>query len=294
MSTKNFSGFFLFLLALLCFSLSDTTAKHLMAFYTAPLLLWARYAIQFSFLMTATVPRGRRDVFVTQKPWMMAFWGGLQLCGTLLGLCAFRLLPLAEATALIFVTPVLVSLLAGPVLGEKLRWRNWLATAIGFIGVLLIARPGGDMDIVGVAFALSAALCNSMYQVLTRKLSASEPPMRQFFYLILVGLVAMTLFLPTFWTDRMPTLMQGLLILAFGFCGGAGHLLLIRAYHESPASRLAPLLYIQLIWAMLLGWLVFDHFPDHMSILGMAVIGGAGLFLVLGNRKSIERTAAVK
>ena len=286
MTTRNLSGFFLFPIGLLFFALSDATAKHLMVVYTAPLLLWARYAIQFSFLMTVVVPRRGRNVLATSRPWMLLLWGSLQLCGTLLGLCAFRILPLAETTALIFVTPMLVSLLAGPVLGEKIRLRNWLATILGFIGVLLIARPGGDVDGAGVIFALSAALCSSLYQVLTRKLSVSEPPMRQFFYLVLVGLILMSFFLPTFWTDKMPSLTQGLLILVFGFCGGVGHLLLIRAYHESPASRLAPLLYIQMIWAMLLGWLIFDHFPDHLSILGMLVIGGAGTFLVLENRKS--------
>lgn len=112
----------------------------------------------------------------------------MQVASTMLGLLAFRNSPLAETTALVFITPLLVALLAGPMLGEKIHLRSWLATVAGFAGVLLIARPGGYMDGIGVAYALGAAAASGrLYQILTRKLAATEPPMRQLFYLALVG-----------------------------------------------------------------------------------------------------------
>ena len=284
MDNKNFSGFLLFLTALLLFSISDATAKYLSVFFAIPLLVWVRYVVQLVFMVVAVAPGQGRGILYTGRPWAMIIRGFMQVASTLFGLSAFRTLPLAEATALIFIAPVLVALLAGPMLGEKIRLRNWLATAIGFAGVLLIARPSGELNGIGVVFALCAALTYAFYQILTRRLAATEPPMRQLFYIALVGSVIMSFALPFFWRDVSPTLTQALMILSLGFYGGMGHFLFIRAFHESPASRLAPLVYIQMVWAMLLGWLVFDHFPDRMSIVGMMVIGGAGLILVLGRK----------
>jgi len=281
---KSLSGFLLFPLALLIFAVSDATAKYMSAYFAVPLLVWVRYITQLVFMLATVAPGMGREIVATTRPWTMVLRGSMQVASTMLGLLAFRTLPLAETTALVFITPLLVALLAGPILGEKIHLRSWLATVAGFAGVLLIARPGGYMDGMGVVYALGAALCYSLYQILTRKLAATEPPVRQLFYIALVGSVIMSLFLPSFWTDTVPTLKQAVLILSLGLYGGAGHFLLIRAFHESPASRLAPLLYIQIVWAIMLGWMVFGHFPDRMSILGMLIIGAAGLSLVLGNR----------
>ena len=286
MNTKHLSGFLLFPFALLIFAVSDATAKYMSVYFAVPLLAWVRYITHLAFMLATVAPRMGRDLVATSRPWLMMFRGFTQVASTLFVLMAFRTLPLAETTALVFVTPVLVALLAGPMLGEKIRLRGWLATVAGFCGVLLIARPGGYMDGAGVAYALASALCYSLYQILTRKLTASEPPVRQLFYIALVGSLVMSPFLPAFWTDTLPTPGQAALILSLGLYGGVGHFLLIRAFHESPASRLVPLLYIQIVWATLLGWLVFGHLPDRLSILGMLVIGAAGLALVLGNRAS--------
>ena len=283
MKTRNLSGLVLLSFALLIFAISDATAKYMSAYFAVPLLVWVRYVTQLVLMLAVVAPGMGREIVVTSRPGAMMLRGSMQVASTLLGLLAFRTLPLAETTALIFVTPLLVALLAGPILGEKVHLRSWLATVAGFGGVLLIARPGGYMDGMGVVYALGAALCYSLYQILTRKLAASEPPMRQLFYLALVGTFVMSLFLPLFWTDTVPTLKQATLILSLGLYGSTGHFLLIRAFHESPASRLAPLLYIQIVWALLVGWMIFGHFPDRMSILGMFIIGAAGLSLVLGS-----------
>jgi drug/metabolite transporter (DMT)-like permease len=204
---------------------------------------------------------------------------------TLLGQLALKTLPLAETTALVFVAPLLVALLAAPLLGEKVRLRTWLATIAGFVGVLLIARPGGSLFGPGVAYALGAALSYAAYQILTRKLAASEHPMRLLFYTALLGTLAMLPVLPAYWDGIWPTPMQSLLIVSLGLYGGIGHFMLIRAFHTTSASLLAPLLYTQLVWATLLGWLVFDHLPDLLTVVGMMVIGASGLSLAIRGRR---------
>jgi len=278
-------GILLFLAALFLFAALDATAKYLSAFYAMPLLVWARYLVHFVIMLLAMAPGMGRAIVVTRRPWLMSL-RALTLVGvTLLGQLALKTLPLAETTALVFVTPLLVALLAGPLLGEQVRLRTWLATVAGFAGVLLIARPGGALVGPGVAYALGAALCYAVYQILTRQLAATEHPTRLLFYTALVGTLSMSLVLPAYWDGQPPTPAQSLLIVSLGLYGGIGHFLLIRAFREAPASTLSPLLYIQLIWATLLGWSVFEQLPDSLAIVGMLIIGASGLSLAIRPRR---------
>jgi drug/metabolite transporter (DMT)-like permease len=135
-----------------------------------------------------------------------------------------------------------------------------------------------------VACALGAALFYAAYQLLTRKLVASEPPLRLLFHTALFGTLALTPLLSLHWDGRLPSLGQGLLIVSLGVYGGVGHFLLIRALQRTPASLLSPLLYGQLVWATLLGWLVFAQLPDALTMAGMLIIGAAGLSLAVGAR----------
>ena len=276
MQTK-LHGILLFLIATLLFAIHDATSKYLIPFFAIPLLVWARYVVHLSIMLIAVAPSMGRELVVTPCPWLMGV-RALTLVGvSLLFQSALKLLPLAETTAIVFVTPLLVALLAGPLLGEKVRLKSWLATIAGFCGVLLIARPGGAMSGIGVAYALGSALCYAAYQILTRKLSATEPAMRQLFYTALIGAVAMSIIVPTYWNGVLPTPGQALLIASLGLTAGAGHFLLIRAFRQTPASTLSPLLYVQLVWAMLLGLLVFGQLPDLMTTIGMLIIGASCL-----------------
>jgi drug/metabolite transporter (DMT)-like permease len=283
-------GAALFLTAILLVAFLDATAKHLTAFFAVPLLVWARYLVHLLIMLLGVAPRLGWAIVVTRRPGLMTLRGVLLVATTLFIFVAFRSLPLAETTALFFLAPVFIAVLAGPLLGEKVGLAGWLATCAGFAGVLLIARPGGAVAGSGVAYALCAALCYALYQILTRKLASSEPVMRQLFYTALVGTLATSLVLPLYWTAAMPqpTPGQALLIASLGVYGGLGHFLLIRALQEAPASTLSPLQYVQLIWATLLGWIVFDHLPDLPAMLGMAVIGGASLSLVLRRPRAMR------
>lgn len=289
MNDQKYQGFLFFLLCLMIFATSDMLAKYLSAYFSVPLLVWARYFLHFLFMLLFVVPKQGRNLFVTHHPWLMILRGLFQYGSSIFIFLAFRILPLAETTALVFVSPLLVALLSGPLLGEKARFRSWLATVIGFCGVLLIVRPGGAMVGIGIFYALCSALCYALYQLMTRKLSASEPRQRQLFYIALIGTVASTLVMPFYWPKEIPSLFHTSLFFSLAACAYLGHSLMIRAFHQTPASHLAPLMYTQLIWATLFGLIIFKHLPDFYAILGMLVIGFSGLILMLHRPRFIDR-----
>jgi drug/metabolite transporter (DMT)-like permease len=278
---KKPQGVILFLCALFLFAATDTTFKYLAAFFVVPLLVWARFIVHLLIMLVVVAPRMGRELIVTRRPGLMILRALVLVVAAILLQLAFKDLPLAETTAIFFVTPLLVALLAGPLLGEQLHLRTWLATLVGFGGVLLIVRPGGAMLGAGVAYTLAAALCNALYQILTRKLAQTEPVMRQIFYTALVGTLVMTPLLPVYWTGEMPTPMQALLIVSLGLFAGIGHFFFIGAFRDTPASTLSPMTFFQLVWVSLLGWAVFGQYPDTLSTLGMLVICASGLSLAL-------------
>lgn len=282
----------LFLSALFLFASCDAAFKYLSAWYALPLLIWARFFVHFVIMVACVAPWQGRELVVTRRPFLMVV-RALMLVGASLFLQnAFKDLPLAETTSIFFVTPVLVALLAGPLLGERLSTITWVATFAGFAGVLLIARPGGAMHGVGVAYTLAAALCYAFYQLLTRKLSETEPVMRQLFYTALIGTAVASALLPAYWTTELPPLGHGLLILYLGISGGLGHFLFIGAFRETPASTLAPMIYFQLVWVTLLGWLVFAQFPDLWSMFGMVTIIASGLCLAFAKSLDADKAKA--
>lgn len=279
-------GILLMLAAVMCFALLDATAKHLSQTFPVPMLVWARYTLHFLLMMLFLAPTMRWRLVTTQRPRLQVM-RALMLVGTT-GFCmaAFRHLPLAETTALLFITPLVVTLLAGPLLGEKIGPLHWAASLCGFAGALLVARPDGALNLTGVLFVLAAAACYSIYQIQTRMLSPTENTLTMLFYTALIGTFSMTLAAPIYWGGPLPNLLEGLMIASLGIYGGTGHYLLITAFRLAPASTLSPLLYAQLIWATLLGWLVFDHWPDATTLTGMAIIAGSSVTLALMQRRT--------
>lgn len=279
-------GMLLFMLALMLFAMLDATSKHLTASFAVPLLVWARYALHFLIMLVFVAPSMRSRLVRTDHLALQIVRALALVATTGCAMAAFRTLPLAEATAVVFLAPLLVTVLAGPFLGERIGAGRWAAVTVGFAGVLLIARPGGALDLVGVLWALAAAASYALYQILTRRLSHIEHPLTLLFYTALVGTAVMSAALPWFWVDAAPSPLQGLLIASLGLYGGVGHFLLIRAFRLAPASTLTPFTYTQLVWAALLGWLVFGHVPDAATGAGMAVIAASGLWLALAHRRA--------
>lgn len=279
-------GILQMLAAVLCFALLDATAKHLSQKFPVPMLVWARYALHCLLMLVFLAPAMRWRLVTTRRP-VLQIIRALMLVGvTGFAMAAFRYLPLAETTALLFVTPLIVALLAGPFLGEKLRPLHWGASISGFAGALLIARPGGALNLTGLSLVLAAAACYSIYQIQTRQLSPTENTLTMLFYTALVGTLGMTLAAPLYWGGPQPDWQEGLMIASLGIYGGTGHYLLISAFRHAPATTLSPFLYVQLIWAALLGWLVFGHWPDGTTLAGMLIIAASSVVLALGQRRS--------
>ncbi|THF62735.1 DMT family transporter [Pseudothauera rhizosphaerae] len=271
--------------ALFLFVLLDATAKHLSRTYPVPMLVWGRYLVHFVLMAALLGPSMGGRLVSTDRPARQVLRALCLLAVTFLTMAALARMPLAETNAIVFTAPLLVTLLARPILGERIGALRWAAVLVGFAGVLLIVRPGNGLVAEGVLLALASAVCYAIYQILTRQLTATESPVTMLFYTALVGTAGMTLLLPWIWSGPLPDVTDALLIASLGINGGAGHFLLIRAFRDAPASTLSPILYVQLMWAMLVGWLAFDHFPDGPALAGILTIGGAGAMIALQGRR---------
>ncbi len=264
------------LAALFCFAVLDTTGKYLSQRYPVGVLVWARYLVPALVLAAALYPRMGRDLVVTGR-WRLQIVRAALLAGvSFLIMGGLRTIPMAEGTSLFFITPLIVTLLAGPLLGERVTVAHWLLALFGFSGVLLIARPDGDLPLVPVLMLLAGSLLYALYQLATRKLAPTERPLTTLFYTALIGAAISSVALPASAHSDIPGWQDTLLVLSLGVSGMAGHFLLIRAMAFAPASTLSPLIYVQLVWATLMGWAVFGQLP------GASAIGGAAIIVVSG------------
>lgn len=281
-------GIFLMLLAILCFASLDASVKYLAPRIPVPILVWMRYLVHFLLMLAALGPSMGRGLLRTGKAGSLIKRSVTMLLTTIFGMMAVRAMPLAEATAMIFMSPLLVALLAGPLLKEKIGKTRWLATTVGFVGVLLIARPGGSISLMGLLWGLATALAYAVYQIQTRHLVMTENTWVLLFYTALIGTAVTTLALPLYWVPLHPHGLDLLLLCCLGAFGGGGHFLLTRAFRFAPASTLSPLLYAQLLWATLLGGFIFQHWPDGISLLGMVLIVGSSLAMALVERRGAK------
>ena len=281
---RPFIGILLMLGAGLCFAALDATSKHLTQTFPVPMLVWARYTVHLLLMLVFLGPSMRAKLIDTQRPLALTA-RALMLVGTTgFAMAGIAIMPLAESTAFLFITPLIVVILASWLLRESVTPGRWIAIVVGFAGALLIARPGGALSLQGIVLMSLAAACYSIYQVQTRQMSLSENTVTMLFYTALVGTLSMSLAAPLYWGGPMPNAWQGLAIASLGIYGGTGHLLMTRAFRHAEASTLSPFLYAQLIWATLLGWLFYDHLPDPLSVAGMAVIAGSSLSIALSER----------
>lgn len=270
--------------ATLCFAALDATSKHLSRTYPIPMMVWGRYTFHCLMMLVFLAPAMRFQLIATARP-LAQVTRALMLTGTTgFSMAGFSLMPLAESTAFLFVTPLVVVVLSRWLLRESVAASHWLAVVAGFAGALLIARPGGALNAEGIVWMSLAAACYAVYQIQTRQLSPTENTLTMLFYTALIGTVAMTLAAPLYWGGPTPTALDAALIASLGLYGGTGHLMLTRAFRDAPASFLSPFLYSQLIWAGLLGWTFYDHLPDLLSVGGMLVIAGSSLSIALGER----------
>jgi len=282
-------GIALLILAVFFFVLLDSTSKHLAARWPVSLLVWIRYAVHLLLMTVVLAPRLGRRLVSTRRPGLQIVRGGCLLLTSWFIVAALQRMPLAETTAIVFLAPLMVTVLARLVLHESVSPLRWFAVLVGFVGVWLVARPGDAIEHTGVLLALCAACAFAAYQILTRLLSPTERPLTLLFYTALVGTVVMSCTLPWTWQGPRPDPMALGQMIGMGIFGGIGHFLLIQAFRCTPASTLSPVLYIQLAWATVLGWAFFDQLPDSTGMLGIAIIAAAGVMTAMGARRPAPR-----
>ncbi|WP_443692294.1 DMT family transporter [Pseudomonas protegens] len=270
-----FKGIVLIVLATFLFASHDALSKYLSGFFPVIMVVWARYLIHTLLMAGIFLPQSGLRVLRSKRPLLQLQRALCLLSTSLLFTSALLFIPLAEATAVNFLAPVLVTALSVPLLGEQVTRGQWLAVICGFVGVLIIVHPGGELFTPAVLLPFCSALFFCFYQLLTRKLAEHDSPTTSNFFAGLCNTLVMTALVPFFW--QTPGFLHGLLMLALGACGMSAHLFLTQAFRHAAPALLAPFGYCQIVFAGLLGWLLFGHAPSLITQVGIIVICLSGL-----------------
>lgn len=284
-------GIALVIAAVACFATLDTTAKLVSASVPLLMALWFRYFFQAVATTIVVLPtRGWRSL-KTAHPKFQLLRGLLLLSSSLFAFLSLKYMPVAEFTSIVGIVPLVITLLAAKTLGEKVSWLRWSLIAGGFLGTLIIIRPGSAHFGWATLFPLVVVVTNSWFQVLTSKLARTEDPITMHFYTGWVGTLIASLALPFVWTT-LPSwwLWAGLMLM--GLAATAGHFFLILAYTRTSATTLTPFFYAQIAFAMLGGWLAFSHVPDGWSMIGIGMIalcGAMGAWLTARESQALKQ-----
>lgn len=265
------------LLATGAFVTSDTIAKFLLETYPITEVVWVRYVAHFGVVVVMF--RSRLLYFGrTNRAGLQLFRSTLLILATILFFIAINNIPLATASAIMFTAPIMVTALSGPFLQETVGPRRWAGVLAGFTGALVIVQPGGSDWEPAMLWALGAAFLYSLYQITTRSLSRTDSSETTFLYTSLIGAGVMSFAVPFAWVT--PTGLHALLMISTGLVSGLAHYALIKALAAAPASVVTPLGYTNLIWATVLGYLVFSEFPSPATFLGAAIITLSGVYIL--------------
>lgn len=259
----------------------DGVARYLSMTYPLVLVIWARYLAQSGLMLLLFAPRMGRTILRTARPRLQLLRGLSLVAVSLLFIGGLRYIPQAEATAVIFLAPLMLTLVSA-LLGERISRGQWTSLACSLLGVLVILRPGSALFTPAVLLPFVAAICYAAYQLITRKLAHTDHPVTSNFLSSLVGTLMLSLLVPFFW--ETPTMNMALCMLGLGALAMVAHLLLTQALRHASAASLAPFTYLNIAFAGLVGWLLFDQVPDAGALLGMAIIIASGAGLALAGR----------
>ena len=280
---NTLAGIALLVAAVACFAVLDTTTKIVSLSVPALMAMWFRYAFQAIATTVAMLPSRGWSLLRTAHPKFQCLRGVLLLATSMFAFFSLKHMPVGEFTAIVMITPLVITLLASLTLGERVSVLRWALVIGGFVGTLIIIRPGGKQFSWAMLLPLGLVISHAWFQILTSRLARTEDPVTMHFYSGWVGMLLASLALPFVWTwlDSW-TLWAGLALM--GLMGTVGHFMMILAYARAPVSTLTPFLYAQIGFAMLGGWLAFSHVPDDLSLLGMgmiAVCGATGAWLAV-------------
>ena len=281
---NRFSGISLVVAATLFFSIMDAIAKNLVQSYSVINITCVRYVIQVFLLIIICGFHLGKNLFTTEFFFIQVTRGFLIVGISITFFVSLKYLPLADATAITFISPILTLVLALFLLKEKIMPRLWIAVFFGMIGVIAIIKPTGVFFSPITLLPVLTAILYSAYEVLTKKISGTESPYTSLFYSAMVGALISSLVLPLTW--QTPNLQQSFLLISLSVVGLLAHYFLILSLKYVSVSTIQPYHYLSLAWASLIGYLVFNEIPDSLSVLGILVIGFSGIIAVkLESRK---------
>jgi drug/metabolite transporter (DMT)-like permease len=262
----------------MCFSSLDASAKHFSTELPLWVLLWGRYFFNFLFVALFFLRGAPKDIIYTRNIKLQILRSILLVASTLTFWLALMFLPLADCVVILFVSPLLVTILAAPLLGERVGRHRWTAVILGFVGMIVVMRPGFTIFDWSSMLPFITAFFYAGVQISTRILGRTEGALTTLLYSSAGGAIVCTIGVLFYWVT--PSIEQWLVLAWMGFLGALGHYLMIRAYKIAPASLLAPFDYTTLIWATVLGFVVFGDLPDTGTFLGAIIIMSSGLYLI--------------
>ncbi|WP_414475286.1 DMT family transporter [Microvirga sp. M2] len=271
----TFAAIGLAVLSTVFFAMGDVTAKALTGTLPAIEVTWLRYVVFCSVVVpTVFIARGARAMHTPRL--RLQIIRALAMAGSsVLFILGLRHLQVAEATAINFISPIFITALSIPLLGERVGIRRWAAAALGFLGVMLVVQPGGSAFQLAALLPIGAALAWAVAAVTTRRM-ISEKPEATLAWSAVLGLIILSAFVPFNW--RTPGVAEIGLAVLMGAFSTTGHWLIILAYRKAAASTIAPFSYVQLLFAGLLGFAVFGTVPGAMTLAGGVVIAASGLY----------------
>ncbi len=283
-------------IALMCgavalFAVLDTTAKYLNTQMDTMEVIWARYMSALVLTFIVSNPLTQPRLLRTGSIKLQITRSLLLVLATAGNFLALRWMQLDEVLSIIFTYPFIVAIASGPLLGEWIGWRRWCAIGFGFCGVLLITRPGVAGVHPAALFSLAATVSYGFYAVITRIVSRVDSNQTSLFYSNFVGALVMLPVIPFVWQTPSNWVIA-LMLLGTGMLGSLGHFFLIAGHKLAPASVLSPFIYTQLIWVVILGYLVFDHVPNGWTMAGAAMVIGSGLYLLYRERRVGKATTS--
>ena len=278
-------GIFLMVITTIVFASQDGLSKYLATEYNVYMVVMIRYWFFAAFIMTISSrkPGGVKQVAKTKTPLLQIFRSLVLVAEMCVTVLAFTLLGLAETHAIFASYPLIIAMLSGPILGEHVGWRRWLAICVGFFGILIILNPGYGIFSPYALVPLAGAILFALYGLLTRYAGQYDKSSTSFFWTGTVGCIAMTAIGLNFWDPVSQADWSIMLILSAS--GMLGHFLLIKCYEVAEASAVQPFAYLQLIWASLIGVIIFGEKITTNVLLGACIIVGAGLFTLWRERK---------
>ena len=275
-------------LATVCFATLDTTAKYLVTVKNMPVaeVTWLRFMGHVVFSAVVLWPFAFKPSLRSSKPLIQILRSVLMVVTTGCNFIALKYLQLDQTVTIFFLTPLLVALLAGPLLHEWVGWHRMIAIIAGFLGVLIVMHPGFGTLHWAMLLALIATLGYTLYNLATRYLAAHDPAEVTQTYTPLAGALILLPFALGAWQAPQDATVW-VLFATLGFWGGLGHWLLILAHRSAPAPVLAPFIYLGLIWMSAAGFLVFGDLPTLWTLSGAGVVIMSGLYLFARERKAL-------